>query len=577
MGDYSVFFWDLPPGTTAGALADFCGCPGGAASVIIFCDEEDLPMGGAGVMYDSAPSARAAVARLNGTYMGERRLRCAFVPTPGTGGRLVPRRRRTPRSRGASEESRTTAGTSEVEDYRRVCPPPAAQGGHAAESPAEVACGKLKKKKKKPARKETRRSRSASRPPVSDAGAAEGISEADVAGGNELGSLQGIETLTVVTESSTSLLIARLPRRTEREELAEFFARIGPVQQALMLPGCRARVVFAAGTHFAQLPQLLRGELLCGRRARVKLRSLEVGQKVRATVIYIANYGALCSVSWGMRGLVHRTRMQDGPTRNAAEVVQVGDEVSVWVVHPPRAENGFRLGLSMSWIKFVQALQSTAPPDSDSDVGPAPASAGEGRERSPSPKILVKRRWGSAVAVRCSEAARTTSQLPQRAPAQQAWTDWRAWSLQWWLRSLASTGEYMKYMDVLTERFSSVGQVVDFYTRPGPRGRRALDTARFLVELDVRSLGHARRFERWFAELGDGGEPGGSPRAPRAAQRSRAAGEDDWERVDAEAAGDVDAVTDDRGGPGTARGATRSARGAHAPAAPSSQRLTSFQ
>jgi len=66
-------------------------------------------------------------------------------------------------------------------------------------------------------------------------------------------------------------------------------------------------------------------------RSAMSLDELEVGQKLKGTVVNTAPFGAFVDFGAEKSGLVHISCLQDGFVDDVSAVVQTGDEVDVWV------------------------------------------------------------------------------------------------------------------------------------------------------------------------------------------------------------------------------------------------------
>lgn len=77
----------------------------------------------------------------------------------------------------------------------------------------------------------------------------------------------------------------------------------------------------------------------------IPLSELKVGQKLTGTVVSVAGFGAFVNVGAEKDGLVHISRLKEGYVDNIEDVVEAGQEVTVWVSEVNLQDN--KLGLTM--------------------------------------------------------------------------------------------------------------------------------------------------------------------------------------------------------------------------------------
>lgn len=86
--------------------------------------------------------------------------------------------------------------------------------------------------------------------------------------------------------------------------------------------------------------------------SRISWKCLQVGQKLRGTVIDIRAFGIFVDVGTERDGLVHRSRVSGRYADNLQDLVAIGDDVDVWV---SRISGDHKLELSMVEHKFRTA------------------------------------------------------------------------------------------------------------------------------------------------------------------------------------------------------------------------------
>jgi small subunit ribosomal protein S1 len=84
---------------------------------------------------------------------------------------------------------------------------------------------------------------------------------------------------------------------------------------------------------------------------REKIATLDVGQICQGIVTSITKFGAITDLGEGARGLIHISELSSSNVERVEDVLQVGDEIQVYVLTLDREEN--RIGLSLRRLDSV--------------------------------------------------------------------------------------------------------------------------------------------------------------------------------------------------------------------------------
>ncbi len=137
---------------------------------------------------------------------------------------------------------------------------------------------------------------------------------------------------------------------TSAEPAPEPVAQTEPAPEPAPAPVAEAESEAEA----ASAPQPAAGQTAAQKR---KVRKLSVGQKLTGTVKRTTEFGAFIDIGAGRDGLVHISELSLGRVAKVTDVVQKGQEVTVWIKKLDRARNRISLTMIDPNTKTIRDLQ----------------------------------------------------------------------------------------------------------------------------------------------------------------------------------------------------------------------------
>ncbi len=152
-----------------------------------------------------------------------------------------------------------------------------------------------------------------------------------------------IETVAEVAPEPSAQAVAEAPEAPE-EPAPEPVAQTEPETKAEAEPVAES----------APAPQAAPSQTAAQKRV---VRKLSVGQKLTGTVKRTTEFGAFIDIGAGRDGLVHISELSLGRVAKVTDVVQKGQEVTVWIKKLDRARNRISLTMIDPETKTIRDLQ----------------------------------------------------------------------------------------------------------------------------------------------------------------------------------------------------------------------------